>query len=125
MKPKKLAPNSPFFCDTSIIYYKLHSHSLQREAVQRIRGSHRLVLSTFVRGEYIKGYIYGLIVLYTTIKAEGDVEDGIHVFLQTAAIAIGASRMLLQARHSGYKAMMAPTTYNRRSTDLATRSNEA
>lgn len=77
--PRK--PNSPFFCDTTIIYYKLHSHSLLRNAVQRARGSSPFMLSLFVRGEYVKGFLHGLVVLYTTIKAENNVDDGIQSFL--------------------------------------------
>lgn len=73
--------NSPFFCDTTIIYYRLHSHRLCRKAVLDARGSRLLKLSLFVRGEYIKGFIHGLIVLYTTIQAENHVDDGIQSFL--------------------------------------------
>lgn len=73
--------DSPFFCDTTIIYYRLHSHRLLRKAVLDARGSRALMISRFVRGEYIKGFVHGLIVLYTTIQAENDVHDGIQAFL--------------------------------------------
>ena len=43
-----------------------------------------MVLTRFVRGEYIRGYIAGLIDLYSAIKEERSVEDGIHVFTSLA-----------------------------------------
>lgn len=72
-----------FFCDTTVVYYKLHGHSLQKQAVRQ-RSSLPLALSNFVRGEYIRGYISGLIELYFAIKAEGSVEDGITFFTNDA-----------------------------------------
>jgi hypothetical protein len=46
-----------------------------------LKGDHPLYLSNFVRGEYIRGYIYGLILLYTAVKEEDSVLDGTHIFL--------------------------------------------
>src|SRR5262249_5386480 len=62
------------------VYYRLHSHSLLREAVRQATGDGTMKLSVFVRGEYIRGYVIGLIELYFAIKAERSVEDGIQLF---------------------------------------------
>src|SRR6266404_1125018 len=74
------APAKAFFADTTIVYYKLHSHPLLKEAVRSAVGKIPLLLSNFVRGEYIRGYITGLIDLCSSIKEEDSVEDGISVF---------------------------------------------
>jgi len=47
-------------------------------------GAHRLAVSNFVRGEYIRGYLTGLIDLYSAIMEEQSVEDGIQVFAADA-----------------------------------------
>jgi hypothetical protein len=69
-----------YFIDTTVVYYRLHSHSLLREAVRQAVGDRTMKLSVFVRGEYIRGYVIGLIELYFAIKAEASVEDGIQLF---------------------------------------------
>jgi hypothetical protein len=69
-----------YFADTTIVYYKLHGHSLLKEAVREAVKSGTLTVSNFVRGEYIRGYITGLIDLYSVIKEEDSVEDGMHLF---------------------------------------------
>jgi len=69
-----------FFCDTTIVYFKLHGHSLHQQAVREVAATGRLVLSNFVRGEYIRGYVVGLIELFFAIKEEGSVRDGITIF---------------------------------------------
>lgn len=76
-----LPPTSPFFCDTTIVYYRLHSHALVVQAIRDAVGARSTVLSNFVRGEYVRGYIYGMILLYSAIKAEESVQDGIRHFL--------------------------------------------
>ncbi len=68
------------FCDTTVIYCKLHGHSLQQQAIRGFARNSRLMLSGFVVGEYIRGYVIGLIELYFAIKAESSVRDGIQVF---------------------------------------------
>lgn len=73
-------PKDAVFCDTSIIFYKLHSHPLIRAEVLRLQGDKGLLLSNFARGEYVKGYIFGLLVLYTTIRTENHVEQGMQIF---------------------------------------------
>src|SRR4051812_7149958 len=68
------------FIDTTVVYYRLHSHSLLAEAVQKAVADQEVVVSNFVRGEYIRGYVIGLIDLYSAIKMENNVQDGIHLF---------------------------------------------
>jgi hypothetical protein len=68
------------YADTTVVYYKLHGHSLQKQAVKDAVGQGTLAVSNFVRGEYIRGYVTGLIELYFAVKAEQSVQDGIHVF---------------------------------------------
>jgi len=72
--------SSILFCDTTVIYYKLHGHSLQQQAIRDLARNSRLVLSGFVVGEYIRGYVVGLLELYFAIKAESSVRDGMQVF---------------------------------------------
>ena len=72
--------STTFFADTTVVYYKLHGHSLLKEAVRLAVNKDKLVVSNFVRGEYIRGYITGLIDLYSAIKEENSVGDGIAVF---------------------------------------------
>lgn len=43
-------------------------------------GKGTLAVSNFVRGEYIRGYVIGLMELYFVIKEEQSVENGIHLF---------------------------------------------
>lgn len=69
------------FCDTTIIYHRLHGHDLSKDAVRRLADGRALVLSNFTRGEYIRGYIAGLILLFFAIRAEKSVDNGIQVFL--------------------------------------------
>ena len=75
--PRKTAA---FFCDTTVLYFKLHGHSLHKAAVRNAAAAGRLVTSNFVRGEYIRGYVVGLIDLFFAIKEENSVPDGISVF---------------------------------------------
>jgi hypothetical protein len=84
--------------DTTVVYYLLHGPRRQQEAVRACRGQGDLVVTGFVRGEYIRGFIAGLIDLYFTIRAEADVKNGIHLFcaaqrqprrIQNAFISIG------------------------------------
>jgi hypothetical protein len=70
-----------FFADTTVVYYVLHGHSLQKEAVRDAVRDGMIAVSNFVKGEYIRGYVIGLIDLYSAIKEEQSVEDGIHLFL--------------------------------------------
>jgi hypothetical protein len=70
-----------YFADTTIVYYRLHSHVLLKQAVQEAVGQGKLAVSNFVRGEYIRGFVIGLIDLYSTIKEENAVEPGIQVFV--------------------------------------------
>ena len=69
-----------FFCDTTIVYFKLHGHSLHKGAVREVSRTRRLVISNFVRGEYIRGYVVGLIQLFSAIEEEHSVRDGITMF---------------------------------------------
>ena len=69
-----------FFADTTVIYYRLHGHPLQEQAVRDAVGTDRLELTNFVRGEYIRGFIPGLIGLYSAIKEENSVPNGIQIF---------------------------------------------
>ncbi len=69
-----------FFADTTVVYYRLHSHTLLQEAVKQAVANGDVVLNNFVRGEYIRGYVAGLIELFTVIQAEKSVSDGFHVF---------------------------------------------
>jgi hypothetical protein len=69
--------------DTTVVYYLLHGPRRQQEAVRACRGQGDLVVTGFVRGEYLRGFIAGLIDLYFTIRAEADVKNGIHLFCAT------------------------------------------
>lgn len=68
------------FCDTTVIYYKLHGHPLHRQAISDMAGQSRLAVSAFVVGEYTRGYVIGLIELYFAIREEGSVQNGILIF---------------------------------------------
>jgi hypothetical protein len=68
------------YADTTAVYYRLHGHSLLKNAVTEAVGKGTLSISNFVRGEYIRGYVTGLIELFYAIKAEQSVPDGIHYF---------------------------------------------
>ena len=48
------------YADTTVIYYRLHSHSLLQAAVRDAVGKGTLAVSNFVRGEYIRGFVTGL-----------------------------------------------------------------
>jgi hypothetical protein len=63
-----------------VVYYLLHGPRRQREAARAFRGKGELVVTGFVRGEYVRGFVAGLIDLYFTIRAEADVRNGIHLF---------------------------------------------
>jgi hypothetical protein len=69
-----------FFADTTVVYYLLHSHTLLRDRTAEIVNGNKVWVPRFVRGEYIRGYIAGLIELYYAIKEEKTVQDGIHTF---------------------------------------------
>jgi hypothetical protein len=69
-----------FFADTTVVYYLLHSHSLLRTATTEVVREKRVVVTRFVRGEYIRGFVAGLIELFTAIREERSVRDGIIVF---------------------------------------------
>ena len=69
-----------FFADTTVVYYLLHSHSLLRTATTEAIREKRVVVTRFVRGEYIRGFVAGLIELFTAIREERSVRDGIIVF---------------------------------------------
>src|SRR5258708_35772119 len=75
-----MSKKDTYFADTTIVYYRLHSHSLLKQALSQATGGGLVVVSNFVRGEYLRGFVVGLIDLYATIKEENAVEDGIHVF---------------------------------------------
>ena len=77
---------SDYYCDTTIVYYRLHGHPLQAQAVAERKKHGRLFVSNFVRGEYIRGYIQSLLELYFAIRAEDDVENGIREFASESAI---------------------------------------
>ena len=69
------------FADTTIVYYRFdNSHSLLKRAVRDAVGNGTTVTSLFVRGEFIRGYVVGLIELYYAIKEERSVRDGIAHF---------------------------------------------
>ncbi len=70
-----------FFADTTVAYYLLHAHSLLKQAVQDAVKDGVLSTTNFVRGEYLRGYVVGLIDLYSAIDLEDSVRDGIHVFV--------------------------------------------
>jgi hypothetical protein len=55
-------------------------------------------MSNFVRGEYIRGFVTGLIDLFSAIKEEDSVNDGIHFF--NANMATRAPRKVANALHS-------------------------
>jgi hypothetical protein len=69
-----------FFCDTTVIYYMLLGSPLQKRALASRSATGRLTLSNFVIGEFIRGYVAGLIELYMAIKEEASVEEGIRLF---------------------------------------------
>ncbi len=84
--------------DTTVVYYLLHGPRRQQTAVRASRGKGDFVVTGFVRGEYIRGFVSGLIDLYFTIRAEADVQNGIHLYcagqrqprrIQNAFISIG------------------------------------
>ena len=72
------------FCDTSIIYYVLYGHSIRRAFIRDHKNGRALVISNFVRGEFIRGYVKGLIELYMAIREEDSVEDGIEWYRELA-----------------------------------------
>src|SRR5437879_3437747 len=69
-----------YFADTTIAYYRLHGHPLHKEAVAEFWRHGTVSISNFVRGEYIRGYVIGLIELFSAIKEENSVENGILAF---------------------------------------------
>ena len=70
-----------YFADTTIVYYRLHGHQLlQREVTDLVKDG-VLCTSNFVKGEYIRGYITGLIELFCVIQEEDSVQEGIQLFL--------------------------------------------
>ncbi len=73
--------DQPRFCDTTIVYYRLHGHALLVDAILKAKGAGALVLSNFVRGEYIRGYIYGLTLLHAAVRSENSVHDGVEIFV--------------------------------------------
>lgn len=98
-----MAEAKTYFADTTVVYYRLHGHSLQSEAVRDAVGSDRMVVTNFVRGEYIRGYVAGLIDLYSAIKEEKSVEDGIHVFTSDAG---GRPRKIANALNTVARSLM-------------------
>jgi hypothetical protein len=87
MAPKKKKPTretTRFFADTTVVYYRLHSHTLSAKATADAIGDRPVFVSNFVRGEYIRGFVCGLIDLYSAIKEEQSVRDGIHLFISEA-----------------------------------------
>jgi hypothetical protein len=76
----RMARSKTFFADTTIVYYRLHGHRLQAQTVRDAIGTDNLQISNFIRGEYIRGFIPGLIDLYSAIKEENSITSGIQVF---------------------------------------------
>jgi hypothetical protein len=54
--------------------------------VGKRRENGEFTVSNFVRGEYIRGFVSGLLELYFVIKHEGDVQAGFHVFSSEQSI---------------------------------------
>jgi hypothetical protein len=76
-----MSKSHTYFADTTIVYYRLdHSHSLLKQASREAASGGTTATSNFVRGEFIRGYITGLIELYFAIKEEHSVDDGIALF---------------------------------------------
>jgi hypothetical protein len=73
-----------YFCDTTILYYKLLGPPIHKAEVAARSVAGRLVLSGFVIGEFIRGYISGMLQLYMVIKEENDVREGCRVFADDA-----------------------------------------
>lgn len=74
-------PRKSYHCDTSVIYYWLHAHSLHQDEVSRHRTLGELRVPRFVVGEYIRGYIAGLLELYFSISESQSTGDGVHAFI--------------------------------------------
>jgi hypothetical protein len=68
------------FADTTVVYYRLFGPPRQQAHVLQLAREHELVLTPFVKGEFIRGYLDGLIALYFTIKEENSVRHGMQVF---------------------------------------------
>lgn len=70
-----------YFADTTVVYYRLdHGHPRLKLAARNAAAGGQTVLSNFVRGEYIRGFITGLIELFFAIKQEDSVVNGMHWF---------------------------------------------
>jgi hypothetical protein len=73
------------YCDTTIIYYELLGHDLQKLAIAEYRKGSELVISNFVRGEFIRGFISSLIEVYFCIKDEKSLHDGFAAYCATSS----------------------------------------
>ena len=58
--------------------------ALQCAFIRDHKNGRALVISNFVRGEFIRGYVKGLIELYMAIREEDSVEDGIEWYRELA-----------------------------------------
>lgn len=72
--------NNLYFCDTTIIYYRVLGQSPLIRELAKLSGERPLYISAFTRGEFIRGYIAGLICLYCAIQEENDVDRGLEAF---------------------------------------------
>ncbi len=68
------------FVDTTVVYYRLFGPPRQQAYVQQLAREHELGLTLFVKGEFIRGYLEGLIALYCTIREENSVRSGMQLF---------------------------------------------
>jgi hypothetical protein len=66
-----------YFLDTSAVLYQRHGHSLQRAAVRDAVGDGVVLVSMFIRMEYLRGVILNLIELYFLIKESESVDDAL------------------------------------------------
>jgi hypothetical protein len=68
------------FADTTVVYYRLFGPPRQQAYVRQLTQEQDLGLTLFVKGEFIRGYLEGLLALYFTIKEENSVRGGMQLF---------------------------------------------
>jgi hypothetical protein len=65
------------FVETSAAIFRLHGSALAKDYVrERLQGK-RIATSWFVRMEYMRAFVVGLIELYFVIKGEDSVEEAL------------------------------------------------
>lgn len=84
--PSKKSRPRKYCLDTTVVYYLLHGPRRQQEAARAYRAVGDLAIMGCVRGEYIRGFLAGLIDLYFTIRAEADVKNGIYLFCAKSSL---------------------------------------